>query len=135
MVNMDKVEKRKGNIRPLGKIRELKNGREIGDRVFIKRDKLEKYVRDVEVPEEIINKWRHGREVQAKYGDEDWFLEKSPHPKAEVVLDRGLFIVQKMPGKYKLAPIIHSKRFVWVDIDDVEDNPVYGPQVIPRPQP
>lgn len=117
-----------GNIHP------LKNGREVGDRVFIRRDKLEKYVRGVEVPEDQINAWRKDRETAVGYGDEDAFLRHDPHPKAEVVSDRGLFIVQKIPGKYKLAPLMHSKKSVWVDVDDVEDNPVYGHQALRRPE-
>ncbi len=114
-----------GLDKPTDNVRRLDNGRNVGDRVFIKPDKLEKYVRDVEVPQPDIDKWREDREDAVARGEEDRFLDSVPHPKGEIVSSKQLFIIEKVPGKYRLAPLLNSERGVWVDVDDVEDNPLY----------
>ncbi len=106
----------------------IEKARNVGDRVFIKRDKLEKYVRDANVPQEDIDKWREDRKEAAAAGEgkEDAFLDSVPHPKGELVSAKQLFIVEKMPGKYKLAPLMTTEKYtIWVDSDDVEDNPLF----------
>ncbi len=118
---------------PGGKIHKFENGRNIGDRVVIKQDKWEKYVREVNIPEEEIASWRErGGDVVVnanKAGtmteEHGWFLDENPHPKAELVGANQLFIAEKMPGKDKLSPLLNSNRFLWVDSDDVEDRPFY----------
>ena len=117
-----------GIDKPTDNVHRLEKERNLGDRVFIKRDLLEKYVREVEVPQEDINKWREDRKEAAAWGEdkESSFLDSVPHPKAELVSTKQLFITEKMPGKYKLAPLMNSNRFVWVDSRDVEDNPLYN---------
>lgn len=115
-----------GLDKPADNVHRIDNGRSLGDRVSIKRDKLEKYVRDAEVPQEDIDKWREDREEAVAREEEDVFLDSVHHPKGELVSSEQLFIVDKMPGKYKLAPLMSSKKYgVWVDSGDVEDNPLY----------
>ena len=98
----------------------LENGRQRGDRVLIKKDKREEYLRDVEVPEEMIRKWREAKAEVEKEGKD--FVET--HPKALVVAAPQLFIQDKMPGKYKVGPLLDSKMFVWVKSEDVDDYPL-----------
>jgi hypothetical protein len=119
-----------GNVRKFERPRSEKP-LDVGDRVVIKKELWEKYVRDVEVPEADIDVWREARaavkeglsEEQAKEAD-DLFLDSFPHPRGDVVAAPQLFIVDKMPGKYKLAPLPNSKRFVWVDSADVDEYPL-----------
>ena len=119
---------------PGGNIQKFENGRNVGDRVVIKQDKWEKYVRDANVPQEEITHWKEdGGDVVVKANREGTmteehggFLDENPHPKAELVSSNQLFITEKMPGKYKLAPLLSgSKRYVWVDTEDVDDKPLY----------
>lgn len=117
---------------PGGNIHKIEKPRQVGDRVVIKKDAWEKYVRAVEVPEADVDAWRESRkaaseglpEEQIKDAD-DRFLDTVPHPKGEVVTAPQLFIVEKIPGKYKVAPLMSSERFVWVDSNDVEDRPFH----------
>ena len=119
---------------PGGNVHKLeRNERSVGDRVTIKPDQLEKYVRDAQVPEEEIAAWREkGGDVVVRASKDGTmteehgeFLDHNPHPKAQLVSAKQLFIVEKMPGKYRLAPFLGSKKSVWVDVGDVEDNPMY----------
>ena len=113
----------------------IENGRNITDRVVIKSDKRAKYVDAVEVPAGRIHAWELDRSEAAER-KESFYVA---HPKSvgamHLLNSPQLFIVEKIPGKYKLAPFMGSETSVWVDTDDVEDNPVYGSQVMPRPQP
>lgn len=110
---------------------------EIGERVRIKPDKLEKYVKDVEgVEAEELHTWRQGWE-EAKRKDsahpegrgeegrsyEEEFIDGHPHPNAKFIGISNLGIVDKLPGgkRLKLALGPSFKKSVWVDTDDVED--------------
>lgn len=111
-MNFDKLG---GNIHPLERRKEI----EVGDRVRVKRELLEKYVRDAKVPEVDILKWRE-RRAEAQAQNDETFLDRVAHPKVEVVGSPQLYVQDKMPGKLKLGTLPNSERYVWVDIADVE---------------
>ncbi|OGG63247.1 hypothetical protein A3C21_03825 [Candidatus Kaiserbacteria bacterium RIFCSPHIGHO2_02_FULL_59_21] len=102
-------------------VRKLDKGRDVGSKVRISRDKLDKYVRNVHVDQKHIETWKQKREEAKHRGEEDRFLEKVPHPKAEFIRLPDLSIVEKQGGKYRLALYESSSTWVWVDPYDVED--------------
>ena len=96
----------------------------IEDRVYIKRNKLAKYVRAVEgVDPSAIEAWRERREAARAEGkiQEDDFLDHVAHPKVEFVMSTSLGIIEKVPGRFKLArgPSVPAP-YVWVDAVDVD---------------